>query len=169
MAHVEVLVGSPSDLHFVKESQLPVIFEKAGVTFSVSACSAHRNVDQLHDRVLATLADTTAYVCAAGMAAALPGSVKAMVLTRKHMNVYGIALPSQDFPDARDAELGITRLPPGLPVEYCGIGAEGFSAAASLIVDSLDDLPSADEAARLLEADIAAIKQPQFDIDIAAS
>lgn len=164
MPHVEVLVGSPSDLHFVWDSELTQRLDAAGITYSVSACSAHRNDADLAQHITATLGTTSAYVCAAGWAAALPGAVKAKLLRHSLATVFGIALPSEDFPDAKDAEISIRRLPPGIDVVYGGVGVEGFNAIAGKVIEAANSYDPANPDKVRLAAVVAKIKDPQFNV-----
>lgn len=164
MARVEVLVGSRSDLHFVWESKLLDELEKAGITREVSVCSAHRNLSALIEHVDQTIGDTSVYICMAGMAAALPGTVKGILLGRSLATVYGIALPSADYPDGLDAEISIKRLPPGVDVIYGGVGVDGLNAIIDGVIMTVEAYDPANPDPELLRQVSAKIKSPQFDI-----
>lgn len=165
MAQVEVLVGSPSDLHFLWNSELLARLKEAGVTYRVSACSAHRNAEELRTFMGKTMGETSVYVCAAGWAAALPGAVKAALLGRSLATVYGVALPSDAYPDAADALLSIRRLPPGIEV-ICPdeVGSEGFDTITRGVLWSVDGYDPGRPDQAQLEAARAKIKPPWFDI-----
>lgn len=164
MAQVEVLVGSPNDLHFIWESELLGELDKAGITYAVSACSAHRNLMSLIDRIDQTIGDTSVYICVAGWAAALPGTVKGILLGRSLATVYGIALPSTDYPDGLDAEISIKRLPPGVDVIYGGVGVDALNFISVAVVMSAEAYDPANPDLELLEQARAKIKPPLFDI-----
>lgn len=164
MAQVEVLVGSPSDLHFIWESELLGELDKAGSTYAVSACSAHRNLMSLIDRIDQTIGDTSVYICVAGWAAALPGTVKGILLGRSLATVYGIALPSAEYPSGLDAEISIKRLPPGIEVVYGGVGVEGLNNIIDGVISTIETYDPANPDIELLEEARAKIKQPVFDI-----
>lgn len=164
MRHVEILVGSPSDLPFLWESDLLDRLEEAGISYAVSACSAHRNTNELAERIDQTILKTSVYVCAAGWAAALPGAVKALLLRRSLATVFGIALPSEHYPDGDDAEISILRLPPGIDVVYVGVGTDGFNAMSTLVVQQARAYDPLNPDLEMLEKVKAKIKQPQFDI-----
>lgn len=164
MAQVEVLVGSPSDLHFIWESDLLDELDNAGITYAVSACSAHRNLERLIERIDQTIGDTSVYVCAAGWAAALPGTVKGILLGRSLATVYGVALPSADYPDGKDAEISIKRLPPGVDVIYGGVGVDGLNSIGFGVIMSAETYDPAKPNPEMLRQAKAKIKLPQFDI-----
>lgn len=162
--HVEILVGSPSDLPFLWDSDLLRLLNEAGITYCISACSAHRNVFELEGHIENTVHKAAAYVCAAGWAAALPGAVKAQLLGVSLAEVFGIALPSVDYPDGKDAEISIKRLPPGVDVTFGGIGTEGFNAIADQLIASAMSYDPANPDPDELEKVKAKIKKPWFDI-----
>jgi len=164
-AHVEILVGSKSDLPYLKESSLTEELKRQGVSYAVSVCSAHRNSKELAERIDQTIDHTGAYVCAAGWAAALPGAVKALLLGRSLASVYGIALPSEDYPNGEDAAISIQRLPPGIDVVFGGVSIDGFDKIApSVIADARSFDPNAN--LNELQAIRDKIKPPQFDINL---
>ena len=135
MQDVVIIIGSISDAHFVWDSKMLDMFDEFGISYEVSACSAHRNAEDLREHVHNTMLETGVYVCAAGMAAALPGAVKALLLPST-TPVIGIALPSPDYPGAEDAIHGITRLPPGVTVLFGGVGVAGFNQTAMIIAEA---------------------------------
>lgn len=166
MPHVEVIVGSPSDLKFLKDSKLVSALEEAGLTVAVSACSAHRNDKQLTERIGQVIGHTNAFVTAAGWSAALPGAVKAKLLGRSLATVFGVALPSEVFPDGKDAELSILRLPPGIDVVYGGVGTAGFDSIVGQVIKAANSYDPANPDPDQLQAVRDKIKKPQFDIDL---
>lgn len=167
MPHVEVLIGSPSDLKFLKDSKLVAGLKNADITVAVSACSAHRNDAELTERINAVIGKTNAFVCAAGWSAALPGAVKAKLLGRSLATVFGVALPSDAYPDAADALMSIKRLPPGIDV-ICpeDVGSAGFDNILYQVVDAAQSYDPTSPDQSQLEAVRAKIKQPQFDINL---
>ncbi len=165
MAHVEILVGSKSDLPELTKSNLIGRLESAGVSYAVSVCSAHRNSEELKERILKTYDYTGVYVCAAGMAAALPGVVKGLLLRLSLATVFGVALPSKDYPEAYDAKISIERMPPGVKVELAGVGTEGFDQIADEVIRLAQEYnPEANQ--EKLDEVIEQIKPPHFDIDL---
>lgn len=162
--HVEILVGSTSDLPFLWESDLLSRLDEAGIKHNTSVCSAHRNVIELEEFMEQTMENAAVYVCAAGWAAALPGAVKAQLLGVSLAEVFGIALPSVEYPDGKDAEISIKRLPPGVDVTFGGVGTEGFNAIADQIIASAQGYdpanPDLEELAKVQDK----IKPPWFNI-----
>ncbi|HUD07281.1 MAG TPA: phosphoribosylaminoimidazolesuccinocarboxamide synthase [Candidatus Saccharimonadales bacterium] len=161
--HAEVILGSESDLHYLWDSELLDALEADGITYAVATLSAHRNAAALAKRINETIGTTGAYVCAAGWAAALPGVVKAHLLGRSLAKVYGIALPSDDYRDGKDAEISILHLPSGIDVAYGGVGVDGFNAIISDLQQQLwayDPNPDPE----LLGQVLAKIKPPRFNI-----
>jgi 5-(carboxyamino)imidazole ribonucleotide mutase len=135
-----LIVGSESDLKFVADKAVNEIITRmrgSGIDVEVSVISAHRNADVLvaycsgeaNDEKAAPRAEPTGdgitsiypklaaadlFVCAAGMAAALPGSVAAA--TKFLKPVFAVPLPSSGFESCMDAFLAEFRMPPGVPV-----------------------------------------------------
>ena len=118
MANNEVLiiVGSKSD-----RERVAAAFEAlddAGVGYDFVVSSAHRNAEQTAD--VARSARSKGYrviIAAAGLAAALPGTVAALT------DVPVVGLPLEVGPlRGVDALYAIAQLPPGCPVGTVGIG-----------------------------------------------
>lgn len=111
-----IVVGSKSDRERVAAACKVLDDEGVGYDFVVS--SAHRNPEQTAD--LAKSAREKGYrviIAAAGLAAALPGTVAALT------DVPVIGLPLEVGPlRGVDALYAITQLPPGCPVGTVGIG-----------------------------------------------
>ena len=113
---VLIIVGSESD----RERIAPAlkVLEDAGVVYDFVVSSAHRNPEQTAE--IAKSARSKGYgviIAAAGLAAALPGSVAALT------DVPVIGLPLDVGPlRGVDALYAIVQLPPGCPVATVGIG-----------------------------------------------
>jgi len=106
-----VVFGSASD----ENVSLPLVEAlKKDCEVEYEVISAHRNIDQLHDRVKSWKGD--AIVAGAGLAAALPGVVAAMT----SLPVFGVPVPSQF--GGLDSLCSIAQMPPGVPVISCGPG-----------------------------------------------
>ena len=119
MSQVIVILGSTSDREVFEKSGFCSVLDEVGITYEVSIISAHRNPDELEQYCRATdLDDTLVFVGVAGMAAALPGAIAALVASRP---VIGVPLPSEGYPNAQDAFLAMYRMPPGKPVAVCGL------------------------------------------------
>ena len=110
------MVGSESD----RERVAPAfeVLDQAGVGFEFVVSSAHRNPDQTAE--LAKGAKAKGYrviIAAAGLSAALPGTVAALT------DLPVIGLPLEVGPlRGLDALYAIAQLPPGCPVATVGIG-----------------------------------------------
>lgn len=119
MPQVVVILGSRSDLKRFEESGFCLVLDEIAVTYEVSIISAHRNPDELTEYCRnRELGGALVFVGIAGMAAALPGAIAALVITRP---VIGVPLPSEGFPDGMDALLAMYRMPPGKPVAVCSL------------------------------------------------
>ncbi len=164
MALVQVILGSRSDLSYLRESELLPYLAEQGISTSVNACSAHRNSEELRHFIAASWSATAVYVCAAGWSAALPGAVRANLLGFAPVRVLGIALPSEEYPDGEDAAISITRLPPGIEVTYCGVGTPGFNAA----VREVCDIVAAFRQLGSHSLRPTQVKPPEFNISLSA-
>lgn len=133
---VAIIAGSKSDVYekdgtTLKEHMkaLQDVLETAKVGWSLSIISAHRNPLALDKHCATCLrVGTSVFIGLAGMAAALPGAIAASINNARL--VLGVALTSPESPDAMDALLSITRMPPGMSVNCSGIGTAGATAAA---------------------------------------
>lgn len=136
MSKVVVIFGSKSDEKFAKPC-LDLLSELR-LTWQLSYCSCHRDGDELDKYVeqLLETHDARVFICAAGMAADLPGIVAAKV--RGHgRTVIGVALPSPEFLNGMDAVMNILRMPPGIPLVCSGIGKPGMHNAALVAAEIL--------------------------------
>jgi 5-(carboxyamino)imidazole ribonucleotide mutase len=104
-----VVFGSKSD----EGTALPLVESlKKFAEVEYEAISAHRDLDKLHAKMHEWKGD--AVVAGAGLAAALPGVVAAMV----KIPVFGVAVPSQF--GGLDSFASIAQMPPGVPVMTAG-------------------------------------------------
>lgn len=113
---VLIVAGSESD----REQVAPAlgVLDEAGVAYSFVVSSAHRNPDRTAE--LAKGAKDAGYrviIAAAGLSAALPGSVAALT----DLPVIGLPLDVGPLRGV-DALYAIAQLPPGCPVATVGIG-----------------------------------------------
>ncbi len=113
---VLIIVGSESDRERVAAAFKAL--DEAGVGYDFVVSSAHRNPEQTAE--IAKSARGKGYrviIAAAGLAAALPGTVAALT------DVPVVGLPLEVGPlHGVDALYAITQLPPGCPVGTVGIG-----------------------------------------------
>lgn len=112
---VAIIMGSTSDL--AKVEPAITILKEWGVQTDVRCLSAHRAHEALSEFVSeCNQNDTEAIICAAGMAAALPGVVAAQTV----IPVIGVPL-SASVLDGMDALMSIVQMPPSIPVATVGI------------------------------------------------
>ena len=133
---VAIVIGSKTDRPVVEESGMLEVLDQCEISYELSIISADRNPEELKaycDK--AKEKGVKVFIAAAGMAARLPGAIAAH--TKYMLPVIGVALPSEEFPDALDALLSITRAPSGCPVLFAGIGKAGLKNAAIAAVQIL--------------------------------
>jgi 5-(carboxyamino)imidazole ribonucleotide mutase len=126
---VAILMGSESDAELMKkcESQL----EAFGVSYETNVISAHRKPEKLVSYIKdADARGVGVFICAAGLAAALPGVTAAH--TAKP--VIGVPVESGSL-RGMDALLSIAQMPPRVPVACVAIN--GAQNAALLAVQIL--------------------------------
>jgi len=152
---VAILMGSKSDLATMKPAA--DVLKELGLTVSVRVLSAHRTPEQTAAFVRqAAAGGTKVFICGAGGAAHLAGSVAAHT-TRP---VIGIPIAAGSL-QGMDALLSTAMMPPGIPVATVAIGgAENAGLLAAQIV-ALTDAKLAERVAaerqarmrKVLEAD----------------
>jgi phosphoribosylaminoimidazole carboxylase PurE protein len=152
---VAILMGSKSDLDTMKPAA--EVLKRLGLQVVVRVLSAHRTPEQTAAFVRDTAqAGTKVFICGAGAAAHLAGTVAAHT-TRP---VIGVPIASGSL-QGMDALLSTAMMPPGIPVATVAIGgAENAGLLAAQIVALADPALAkrveADREARLrkvLEAD----------------
>ena len=123
---VLILAGSDGD-----RERLEACFatlDEARVTWEFVVSSAHRDAEQTAE--IAKAARAKGYqviICAAGLAAALPGAVAALT------DLPGVGLPLAVGPlRGGEALYAIAQLPPGCPVGTVGIGMSKNAALLAL-------------------------------------
>ena len=110
---IVIFSGSKSDNHIVEK--VTSVLEENNVNYQAHVASAHRNPDLL-DKLIKETSDTTiAYICIAGLSAALPG----VVASKVSQPVIGVPVSSKL--NGLDALLSIAQMPPGVPVATVGI------------------------------------------------
>lgn len=137
--NILVVVGSKSDMPQLKLGLL-YLKECGNAPSSVDVISCHRNPLDLEALALSPRVDVI--IACAGMAAALPGVLKASLCANKHhrIPVIGVAMKGQNEPANMAAKLSIEELP-GQPVELdqkgnAYFGAEGFRQACQVAVEA---------------------------------
>ena len=111
MVDVAVIAGSASDDAVAQ--QAIAVLEAQGLTHDYRVLSAHRDPDALEAYVRAS--DARAFICIAGLSAALPG----VVASRPGRPVIGV--PVSGALGGLDALLSIAQMPKGVPVACVGI------------------------------------------------
>ena len=102
-------------------------FDEKGLTYDFKVYSAHRNLEELKDFLAEHENDYRVIITAAGLSAALPGVVAALV----KKPVIGIPLVAGAL-SGIDALLSILQLPKGIPCATMGIGKQGALNAVHL-------------------------------------
>ena len=130
---VAIIVGSRSDLEVVQKAADTL--DKLGVANELRVISAHRAPDLLESYVAGALGrGVMVFICAAGLAAHLPG----VVASKTTLPVIGIPMPGQ-LAGGMDALLSIVQMPKGVPVATVGVGqAENAALLAAQIVGTAD-------------------------------
>ncbi len=131
---VAIIMGSTSDL--AKVEPAIIILKEWGIQTDVRCLSAHRAYAALAKFVEECNTNgTEAIICAAGMAAALPGVVAAQTV----IPVIGVPL-SASVLDGMDALMSIVQMPPSIPVATVGInGAKNAAWLALSIIGNKHD------------------------------
>lgn len=133
MSFVAILMGSDSDREVVKKAEDTL--KEFGVDFETNVISAHRKPEALSAYVKdADARGAAVFICAAGMAAALPGVTAA--LTAKP--VIGIPIASGGL-GGLDSLLSIVQMPPRVPVATVAVnGAQNAALLAVQILATAD-------------------------------
>lgn len=139
---VAVLMGSDSDLP-VLQSTMDVL-KSLDIPFEAKITSAHRTPDATHSYVKdADARGCAAFICAAGLAAHLAGTVAGLTLKP----VIGIPLDAGPL-QGMDALLSTVQMPGGIPVATVAVGKAGAKNAGYLAAQILA-LSDADLATRI--------------------
>lgn len=124
---VAVVMGSDSDLP-VMQGTIDVL-AKLEISHTIKIASAHRTPDVVHHYIQeAEKQGCVAFICAAGMAAHLAGTVAGLT-TRP---VIGVPLDAGGGLGGMDALLSTVQMPGGIPVATVAIGKAGAKNAAYL-------------------------------------
>ncbi|MCW8891144.1 MAG: 5-(carboxyamino)imidazole ribonucleotide mutase [Sedimenticola sp.] len=128
---VAVLMGSDSDLP-VLQSTMDVL-KSLDIPFEAKITSAHRTPDATHSYVKdADARGCAAFICAAGLAAHLAGTVAGLTLKP----VIGIPLDAGPL-QGMDALLSTVQMPGGIPVATVAVGKAGAKNAGYLAAQIL--------------------------------
>ena len=143
---VAIIVGSRSDLEVVNRAAS--VLEKLGVRSELRVLSAHRAPDLLESYVSEAIQrGARVFICAAGLAAHLPG----VVASKTTLPVIGLPMPGQ-LAGGLDALLSIVQMPKGVPVATVGLGQSENAAILAAQMLGLSDEAVA-EAVRKQRAD----------------
>jgi phosphoribosylaminoimidazole carboxylase PurE protein len=130
---VAIIVGSRSDLEVVQKAADTL--ERLGVASELRVLSAHRAPDLLEEYVSGALErGAKVFICAAGVAAHLPG----VVASKTTRPVIGLPMPGQ-LAGGLDALLSIVQMPKGVPVATVGIGMADNAALLAAQMLGLSD------------------------------
>ena len=131
---VAIIVGSRSDLEVVQKAA--DLLASLGVTNELRVISAHRAPDLLDAYVAdAQKRGAKVFICAAGLAAHLPG----VVASKTTLPVIGLPMPG-NLAGGLDALLSIVQMPKGVPVATVGVGqAENAALLAAQMLGLSDD------------------------------
>lgn len=121
MVDVLVVFGSKSDS--VVYDSLARELKKAGISFDLKICSAHRTPEKLSE--ILSKSDARVIVAGAGLSAALPGVIASHTLKPV------IGLPLDGNYQGLDALLSVHQMPPGIPV--LGVGVNNYSQAINAV------------------------------------
>ena len=151
---VAIIVGSRSDLEVVQKAA--DLLDRLGVAHELRVISAHRAPDLLETYVSDAISrGARVFICAAGLAAHLPG----VVASKTTLPVIGLPMPGQ-VAGGLDALLSIVQMPKGVPVATVGIGqAENAALLAAQMLGLSDEAIARaveahrDEARRQVEED----------------
>jgi phosphoribosylaminoimidazole carboxylase PurE protein len=153
-AFVAIIVGSRSDLEVVQKAA--DVLTAVGVTNELRVISAHRAPDLLDAYVSDALQrGAKVFICAAGLAAHLPG----VVASKTTLPVIGLPMPG-NLAGGLDALLAIVQMPKGVPVATVGVGqAEN----AALLAAQMLGLSDAGIAQAVADHRLAARRQIEDD------
>ena len=132
-AFVAIIVGSRSDLEVVQTAADTL--SALDVTNELRVISAHRAPDLLDEYVSdAIQRGANVFICAAGLAAHLPG----VVASKTTLPVIGLPMPG-NLAGGLDALLSIVKMPKGVPVATVGVSqAENAALLAAQMLGLAD-------------------------------
>jgi len=132
MPIVSIVMGSESDAP--KMEKAAKVLEEFGVEHEIEVLSAHRKADRLASWVKeAPGRGVRAFICGAGLSAALPGAVAS------HTDLPVIGVPLEAALGGLDSLLSIAQMPPGVPVACVGVDNARNAAYLAVSILSLQD------------------------------
>ena len=130
---VGILVGSESDLPVMEKCTARL--ETLGIEYELEVRSAHRNPESVAEYVAsAPERGIKVFVCAAGMAAHLAGTVAA----RTNLPVIGIPIAAGTL-GGFDALLATVQMPSGVPVATVAVNGAANAAVLAAQILALSD------------------------------
>jgi len=115
MSKVAIMMGSESDRPVMQKAA--AVLDEFGIGYEEAVLSAHRTPEKVVEFVRsAPERGVGAFICGAGLSAALPGVVAA------HTDLPVIGVPLEAALGGLDSLLSIAQMPPGVPVACVGIG-----------------------------------------------
>jgi 5-(carboxyamino)imidazole ribonucleotide mutase len=130
---VGILVGSKSDLPLMERCTKGL--EDLGVEYELEVLSAHRNPEGVAEYVASAPGrGIKVFICAAGMAAHLAGTVAA----RTNLPVIGIPVASGTL-GGFDALLATVQMPSGVPVASVAVNGAANAAVLAAQILALSD------------------------------
>jgi 5-(carboxyamino)imidazole ribonucleotide mutase len=139
---VAIIVGSRSDLEVVQKAA--DLLAQLGVASELRVLSAHRAPDLLEEYVSGAIErGAKVFICAAGLAAHLPG----VVASKTTLPVIGLPMPG-NLAGGLDALLSIVQMPKGVPVATVGVGVAENAALLAAQMIGLADKQVAEAVAR---------------------
>lgn len=132
---IGIIIGSKSDLPVIEKAEKQL--KELGIGYELEVSSAHRSPHQVAEYSKSAEEKFDLIIAAAGMAAALPGTVAAHTT----LPVIGIPIHTPAL-SGHDALFSIVQMPPGVPV-------------ASVAIDGAKN-------AAILAAQILALKYPEL-------
>ena len=128
---VGVIIGSKSDLPFIKETLN--ILESFKISYELKVLSAHRNPDKTSKYAEeAEKRGIEVIIAAAGLSAHLAGALAARTL----LPVIGIPVPGEPLKGV-ESFLSTLQMPSGVPVATMSIGKAGAKNSAILAAEIL--------------------------------
>jgi len=128
---VAIIVGSDSDLASISAASR--VLDDFAIPFRINVASAHRTPAKVKAVIReAENQGAEVFICAAGMAAALPGIVAAETVNP----VIGVPMEGKSLA-GMDALFSIVQMPAGIPVAAVAIGKAGAHNAGVLAAQIL--------------------------------
>lgn len=128
--NLRIILGSETDKDVLDKSKCFEILDSLEISYTISILSAHRHEDELKNYVNEVTTIPQIFIAAAGMNAALAGSIATKIVKLEIPNsiVLGVALSSSG--SYLDSLLAMTRNPFGVPTGCVGVDTAGFNNAA---------------------------------------